>query len=129
MSRHFHRYLVCSSTDTAGLHFHYRGHILEGLFKNFQRVAFGALLDKVHRIVNLACSNAFLAVAHHTVYERLNVYAVEAHVRYDIVLFWLVTSRHPITPFDYFALGRLDPYLERPWRRSFTPPVSRVPRT
>src|SRR3546814_5956540 len=85
-----------------------------------------ALANAVERAVDDAFRNGFLAVVHQAVHELAENDIAELRIGQNFPLFGAMTARHASLLLAYF--GRLAPYLERRWRRSFTPWVSSVPR-
>src|SRR3546814_67424 len=95
------------------------------LFRS-HRVIAPALANAVERAVDDAFRNGFLAVVHQAVHELAENDIAELRIGQNFPFFGAMTARHASLLLAYF--GRLAPYLERRWRRSFTPWVSSVPR-
>src|SRR5262245_56532324 len=145
---HLDRNLVGGAADAARAHLDDRLRRLEGALEHREGVLLGPLGHQVERPVDDALRDAALSVAHHAGHElrdhAVPVLRVRQHVSaLDFTFAWHADAtsavgrtrrgttrpcRHVrgLSPRGY--LGLLAPYFERPWRRSWTPIESSVPR-
>src|SRR5436309_10420887 len=119
----FHRHLIGRAAHASGLHFQRGLHVGKRLLEDVHARLSGALLDQVHRRIKHPLGERLLAPLHQVIEKLGDGLAVIARI-----------GRH--RPADRFlaaahvaaGLGRLAPYLERDFLRSFTPAASSVPR-
>src|SRR4051812_43755650 len=120
--RHLDRNLVVRPADTPRARLQHGGDGLDRLLQNLDRRLPGLLADAVQRLVDDALGGRLLALRHHAV-DHLRDEAGAVHgVRVGLADLNLCTARH------LAHCPRFAPYLERPWRRSETPAVSRAAR-
>ena len=129
---HFHRHLVSSATNTAGLNFYNWHNIVHCLFQQFHSFGPSSLLTRLERAIHNGLSGTAFAIEHESVDELGNQFATVDRIREHIPLGNTSFSRHWFSPLLYtdskaFYLGLLVPYFERPWRLSATPAASSVP--
>src|SRR5512135_1440167 len=124
-----HRNLERGPADPPALHLERRLGVVDRLLEHGHARLPRPLLDQVHGLVEDALGLALLALVHEVVDELRDRLTVVSRIGRDRPLDGLGPPAHLAPPLAPAALGRLAPYLDRPWRRSFTPAASRVPRT
>src|SRR5437763_2630968 len=118
--RHLDRHLVVRAADAAAAHLQDRGDRLDGLLEHLDRRLAGLGADLLQGVVDDLLGDRLLALRHHAVDELRDEHGVVERIRLDGPGRDLREARHYEPSFA--------PYLERAWRRSPTPAVSRPPR-
>src|SRR5215475_1329038 len=139
------RDLVGGAADATGPYLHDRLRLIEGALEHRERVLLGSLRHHLERAIEDALHQAALPVVHHGAHELRDRPVPVLRVRQDVLPLDFTFAWHARAPSALgsharddprcarpepagFYLGLFAPYFERPWRRSWTPIESSVPR-
>src|SRR5258706_7409538 len=110
---HFDGYLIGCAADPARTHFNSRTGVLDGAFKNTERLFFGFCRDNIHRSIKNRFGGALLALIHDRVDKLRDHLIAELWVRQNITFSYFTFARHNVLPWTFRAvLGTaLSPFL------------------